>query len=163
MSSILRPVRGVNVPYQKSLYAGQIRGEKKMQSKRNFSAKREAIYEALSSTNIHPSAEWVYERLKPELPGLSLGTVYRNLAVFKEMGLAKSIGVINGQERFDAVMTPHPHFICRKCFRIIDVPKGYNKLERSVYGNVERECDARIEMHNITFYGLCRSCSEEKS
>ncbi len=129
-----------------------------MQSKRNFSAKREAIYETLVSTDIHPSAEWVYEQLKPKMPGLSLGTVYRNLAVFKEMGLARSVGVINGQERFDAKMTQHPHFICQKCFRIIDIPKGYNVLDKNAYTMIERECDVEIELHSITFYGLCKKC-----
>lgn len=129
-----------------------------MQSKRNFSAKREAIYDVIASTDTHPTAEWVYEQLKPKLPDLSLGTVYRNLSVFKEMGLAKSIGVINGQERFDANMTQHSHFICQKCFRIIDIPGGNNFIDKNMYALVERECGVKIETHGINFYGLCDKC-----
>lgn len=129
-----------------------------MQSKRNFSAKREAIYAALASTTLHPSAEWVYEQLKPELPGLSLGTVYRNLSVFKEIGLARSVGIINGQERFDANITQHPHFICQKCFRILDLPAGYYSPGKNLYKMLERECDISVEMHSMTFYGLCSRC-----
>lgn len=134
-----------------------------MQAKRNFSAKREAIYQVLLSTDTHPSAEWVYEQLKPKIPGLSLGTVYRNLAVFKEMGLARSVGIINGQERFDAVITQHPHFICSKCFRIIDIPKGYSSLEKNTYDLISRDCGVEIESHSITFYGLCKKCCADKS
>lgn len=130
-----------------------------MQSKRNFSAKREAIYQVLSSTDLHPSAEWVYEKLKNDIPGLSLGTVYRNLAVFKEMGLANSVGIINGQERFDANMTKHPHFICKRCFRIMDLPKGYYSTGKNLYDLIERDCGIKIEMHTTTFYGLCTMCS----
>ena len=42
--------------------------------------KREAILACLRDTTAHPSAEWVYEQLKPQIPDLSLGTVYRNLS-----------------------------------------------------------------------------------
>ena len=60
----------------------------------NFSRKREAILCALRDTDAHPTAEWVYRRLKPLYPDLSLGTVYRNLGRFTETGQAASLGVI---------------------------------------------------------------------
>ena len=44
-----------------------------------YSKKREAILDAIQSTTCHPSADWVYQTLKPSHPDLSLGTVYRNL------------------------------------------------------------------------------------
>ena len=52
----------------------------------NFSSKREAIFKTIASTKSHPSAKWVYDKLKDEIPNLSLGTVYRNIALFKEQG-----------------------------------------------------------------------------
>ena len=58
---------------------------------RKHSRKRDAIYDCVRSTKTHPSAEWVYTRLKPEIPDLSLGTV------------------------------PHAHFICTHCGAVIDV------------------------------------------
>ena len=66
------------------------------------SRQRDAIYACLCSTETHPTAEWIYEQLKPEFPALSLGTVYRNLAAFKRAGKIASVGVVDGQERFDA-------------------------------------------------------------
>lgn len=131
-----------------------------MISKRNFSAKREAIYQSLVNTKTHPSAEWIYDRLKPDLPDLSLGTVYRNLAIFKETGLARSVGIVNGQERFDADMSVHSHFICKKCFCINDIHRGRSIVDSSIYTYLEREYGFRIEGHNITYYGLCKKCSE---
>ena len=50
-----------------------------MAVRENFSRKREAIYQTVCDTKVHPTAEWVYEALKPVYPDLSLGTVYRNL------------------------------------------------------------------------------------
>ena len=66
-----------------------------------FSRKREALYNALRATTVHPTAEWLYAALRPEYPDLSLGTVYRNLKKFCAEGKARSVGVINGQEHFD--------------------------------------------------------------
>ena len=133
-----------------------------MQTKRNFSAKREAIYQAISSTREHPSAERVYEILKPDIPDLSLGTVYRNLSVFKEMGLIKSVGVFNGQERFDWDMSQHSHFVCSECNRIIDIPKGRNMIDESIYHYVAGECGGVVESHSVTFFGVCRECHQKR-
>lgn len=60
-------------------------------------------------------------RLKPDIPDLSLGTVYRNLALFREEGKAMSVATVAGQERFDGRTHPHAHFICEKCGRVDDV------------------------------------------
>lgn len=129
--------------------------------KRNFSVKREAIYQILASTKIHPTAEWVYEQLKPKISDLSLGTVYRNIAVLREMGIVKSVGVVDSQERFDANMSQHSHFVCKNCFKVIDIPNGKNFADSNIYNYIERECNVSVETHNITFYGMCGGCSEK--
>jgi len=46
--------------------------------------KRDAILSCVRSTEIHPSAEWVYENVRHQMPDISLATVYRNLALFKD-------------------------------------------------------------------------------
>lgn len=132
-----------------------------MQAKRNFSAKREAIYKAIASTKLHPSAEWIYEQLKPEIPDLSLGTVYRNLNVFKQNGKIKSLGVFNGQERFDYDTSEHAHFVCIKCFDIEDIPNSKNLFEKNTYEYVEKKCSAQVTSHSILFYGLCHHCRQQ--
>ena len=53
-----------------------------MEKRENFSRKRMAILSALQETTVHPTADWVYAKLKPRYPNLSLGTVYRNLKKF---------------------------------------------------------------------------------
>ena len=60
------------------------------------SRKRDAILACVCSTDTHPTAEWVYTQLKPDIPDLSLGTVYRNLAMFRREGIIGSAGVVNG-------------------------------------------------------------------
>ena len=60
-----------------------------MESATKHFRKRDAILTCLRQTKEHPSADWLYARLKPEIADLSLGTVYRNLSLFKEKGSGK--------------------------------------------------------------------------
>ena len=50
-----------------------------------------------------------------------MGTVYRNLSLFKQQGLAISVATVKGVERFDGNTDPHVHFICNDCGAVIDL------------------------------------------
>ena len=121
-----------------------------------YSKKREAILTAIQGAGCHPSADWLYRQLKPDHPDLSLGTVYRNLVFFQERGLVQSVGVVQGQERFDGIVAPHSHFICNRCGAVLDLPdtRPDSTLEQSLsaqYGFAVQRCE-------LTYYGLCPSC-----
>lgn len=90
--------------------------------KQRFSKKREAIYACLCGTDTHPTADWIFRQLRPHYPDLSLATVYRNLGQLREAGRIQSVGVVDGQERFDADLRPHTHFICTGCRTVRDLP-----------------------------------------
>ena len=86
-----------------------------MESTRRQSKKRDAIREILLASYDHPSVEEIYRRLKPDIPDLSLGTVYRNLALFREEGKAMSVATVAGQERFDGRTHPHAWTMWTRC------------------------------------------------
>jgi len=123
---------------------------------KRFSRKREAILEAIRSTTLHPSAEWVYMKLKPEYPDLSLATVYRNIAEFMEDGKIISVGSVGGQERYDGCTNPHTHFVCDFCGCVIDVPEVDPMID---YNAVEGAVGAIVSNYNLTFHGKCKNCS----
>lgn len=130
-----------------------------MQKRENFSRKRTAILNTLRSTRIHPTADWIYAQLKPELPDLSLGTVYRNLKIFCDSGKAISVGVINGQEHFDGFVHPHAHFVCKKCGLVMDIEKEFfssNKLSR-----LSESSGCEVTSATVMFRGVCRRCLAE--
>lgn len=118
--------------------------------------KRNAILACLRETKEHPSAEMVHEMLQADHPDISLATVYRNLARFKNQGIITSLGTVNGVERFDANTAPHVHFICTGCGRILDLPEV--ELPLSLSRDVERSCGGQVHSCQLTFTGLCRSC-----
>lgn len=118
------------------------------------SKKREAIYALLCASKSHPSAEWIYAQLKPEMPDLSLGTVYRNIAMFKQDGTAITVANVNGLERFDGNTEPHAHFICKSCGKVEDLMEQPLPDYPLVDGVVE-DCQ-------LIFHGICSLCKAKQ-
>ncbi len=131
-----------------------------MERATRYSRKREAILEVIRSTCIHPTADWIYQQLKPAHPDLSLGTVYRNLSLFRSQGLVKSVGVVDGQERFDGVVTPHSHFICSRCGAVLDLHPDV--LDHGLDAAVEERYGLSVTGHELTFHGICGKCKGKK-
>ena len=128
-----------------------------MQRTKHF-RKRDAILEYLRATDAHPSAETVYAGLKQQIPDLSLGTVYRNLALFKQQGLAVSLGTVGGVERFDGNTTPHVHFICGQCGCVRDRPGM--QIPGELTAAAASEAHASVSACQLTFTGTCNTCGE---
>lgn len=119
----------------------------------NFSSKRELIYSTLCSTKSHPSAKWVYEQLKEDYPDLSLGTVYRNIALFKEKGMAIPVANVLGEERLDGDTSPHAHLVCKCCGRIDDIDMPSLTLNGDTDG-------FSTDFVAVTYFGICNTCNK---
>ena len=126
-----------------------------MTAVRKHSRKRDALLRMIRSTDRHPSAVWIYEQLRKEIPDLSLGTVYRNLSVFRDEGLIVSVGTVNGQERYDGNIGEHTHFICLDCGDVIDVDA---QLDAGLSETVARGYDLDVQFKQLTLYGKCGKC-----
>jgi Fur family peroxide stress response transcriptional regulator len=123
---------------------------------RKHSRKREAILETIRSTSSHPTAQWIYEQLKPRIPDLSLGTVYRNIGLFRQEGKVISVGVVNGEEHFDGFTEPHPHGVCEHCGRVIDLACPSEKAFASLEGSLSPFV---TDFRKTVFYGTCPECA----
>lgn len=120
---------------------------------KRYSRQRELIYETLMHTNEHPTAEMVYQWLKPENPSLSLGTVYRNLNVLADEGRIRRMAF--PVERYDADLHAHPHFRCDKCGAVYDMDFPYNsELDRRALETSAHQ----VEGHEVIFHGVCANC-----
>ena len=119
--------------------------------------KRDAILTYLQGTTTHPSAEMVYADLKLQIPDLSLGTVYRNLNLFKEQGLAVTIGNVKGVERFDGNVSPHVHFICSDCGAVLDLPRM--EVPAQLVSTAAGQVGGTVAQCQMTFTGECRNCT----
>ena len=118
--------------------------------------KRNAILSCLRSTDVHPSADWVHAQLKSEYPDISLGTVYRNLALFKQQGLIISLGTVNGIERFDGNIEPHVHFICTRCDGVTDLPQM--QVPQVLCSQAAAQTGGQVDTCCLSFTGVCSRC-----
>ena len=127
--------------------------------KYNRSKQRDRILALLQENGSHPSADWLYTRLKDEFPNLSVGTIYRNLNILIDQGLINKIEFGSTFDRFDANLAPHYHFICNRCGSITDLDLP---IDSSLNSRVNEQTQHTALQHKIEFYGLCDRCSQEE-
>ncbi|HJC40554.1 MAG TPA: transcriptional repressor [Candidatus Intestinimonas pullistercoris] len=124
---------------------------------KRYSRQRELIYQKLVETDEHPTAEMLYQWLKPENPNLSLGTVYRNLNLLAEEGVI--VRMPFPVERYDARTHPHPHFRCKACGRVYDMEdlpydSGLDQAAEQCSGH-------QVDRHDLVFFGTCSACTQK--
>ena len=129
-----------------------------METKTKQFRKRSAILDCLRSTRAHPSAEMLHQMLQDAHPDISLATVYRNLALFKNQGLIQSLGTVGGIERFDANTMPHVHFICTNCNAVTDLPQI--TVPQQLQSTVESTTGGQVAECQLSFTGTCQSCCQ---
>lgn len=131
-----------------------------MKEKKSFermTKQRKVILDVLKSTTSHPTADWIYERVKKKIPNISLGTVYRNLNILKEMGKILELNYGSSFSRYDGNPENHYHFRCYKCGRVydIDIP-----VDHGIEKQVAESTGFEVESHRLEFYGICKECKE---
>jgi len=122
------------------------------------SRQRERILELLQSTPSHPSANWLYGRLRKEFPRLSMGTVYRNIGILIEQGRLSRIAFGSTFDRLDANMKPHYHFLCERCDAIIDLDLP---IDPGINGRLGEAGGFVVRRHVLEFRGLCPKCAKK--
>ena len=117
---------------------------------------KEAILKVLRDTNSHPTADWIYTRVRKDIPNISLGTVYRNLKILKEKGEILELDLCGNLSRFDACTDDHYHFRCDNCYKVfdLDVP-----VDRDANKRVATNTGYKVTHHRLEFRGLCKDCS----
>lgn len=117
------------------------------------------IYRELASSKDHPTAEILYKSLRKSMPSLSLDTVYRTLATFKEHGLISRVQTTESHARFEA-RKGHHHAICSQCGTITDFV--WNDFESS---QLPEQIAKWGEVRNkqVTLHGICAQCAGKAS
>ena len=119
--------------------------------------KRNAILSCVQDTHCHPSAETVHAMLQKEHPDISLATVYRNLDLFKRLGLITSVGTVKGVERFDENTDPHVHFVCNGCDAVLDLPEM--QVPKELCHQAELGSSGHVTNCQLIFTGTCQTCT----
>lgn len=121
------------------------------------SKQRELVLRVLNGTKTHPSADWIYEQARKEMPGISLGTVYRNLRLIKEQGDLLELQSSSNGSRFDATVVNHYHLRCLSCGNIFDLDMP---VRTDIDAEAARMTSFAIDYHRLEFHGCCPSCQD---
>ncbi len=123
-----------------------------------LTSQRLALVRLIAASDGHPNAAQLYARLKARFPAVSPATVYKLLAVLKELGEVLEID-LRGDSHYDGNRPdPHPHLICQRCHQIVDGPI---ELNPALIRQLERKSGYRIVRHQLAFYGLCPECQKK--
>jgi Fur family peroxide stress response transcriptional regulator len=81
---------------------------------------RIVVLNELIHSDIHPTADQLYERIKINNPSIARGSVYRILDTLVEAGLANGVSTRQNLKRYDANLGEHSHIYCVKTHTIQD-------------------------------------------
>jgi len=123
------------------------------------SAQRAKILSYLQSSKEHPSALAIYQALKPVIPSLSLGNLYRNLHILVDQGLVLKLSQPGAEEdRFDGFAQNHMHLTCIGCGELFDLPlPEIGSIAETVRGKGFELIDVSVQVK-----GLCPACRKAR-
>ena len=116
---------------------------------------KEAIRKVLSNTKSHPTAIWIYDEVRKEIPNISLGTIYRNLRLPEERGEISKLDIVGDCGRFEANTNNRYHGRCDRCGLLFDIDKSTGKR---LDWEIMQKTDFTISEYRLEFRGLCRNC-----
>ena len=131
---------------------------------------REAVIQALSTSDEHLSAEDIYMIVHKKYPAIGLTTIYRTLDILIRMGVVLKFDFGDGRARFELTEAysqkqHHHHLICTGCSRIIDYMDFLDDELELIYKTekaLSEKYDFRITGHMMQFYGLCKVCRKNE-
>lgn len=114
------------------------------------------IYEIITASRDHLTAEQVLAALREIFPNVSQATVYNNLKKLCAEGLIRRLSVEGTPDRYDRI-SRHDHLICEKCGRLADV--CFEDLTASLRAQLGSE----ILSYDLRVSYICPDCRKEVS
>lgn len=122
---------------------------------------RMAIYQQLAKSDSHPTAQRIYEELRPLFPSLSLATVYNTLDRLVETGIIHTLGSAGDNAiHYDADTSPHVNLACISCHRVVDLPSQHVK---ALDEEVAASSSYQLLGARVLYYGWCPECQARQN
>lgn len=127
---------------------------------RRLTSQRCLILDVLRMSDDHLDAEGIYAEAKGRAPDISMATVYRTLALLKEMGLVEEHRLGEGHSHYEAVQEDqHYHFTCRGCGEVIEFDAP---LVAEIEHRLTEQEDVEITRAHLHLAGYCRECRDRE-
>ena len=118
---------------------------------------RNDILEVLLASTGHVSAQELHDQVRRKNPRIGFSTVYRNLRLLEECGLARSMDYGDGTQRYEPNRFQHHHIICSSCNRTVEFLSP--ELE-SLLRQAQQQHDFRAQSHAVRILSVCADCNK---
>jgi Fur family peroxide stress response transcriptional regulator len=123
-----------------------------------LTAQRMELVRLVASSEDHPNAIQLYNKVSERFPTMSLATVYKTLALLKKEDQVLEID-LHDESHYDGNRPdPHPHLVCTNCNRIVD---GDFNLPQEAIQHLEVASGYQIHHPKVIFFGVCPECQEK--
>jgi len=125
-----------------------------IQSRYRLTRQRVAVLGAIRE-GTHQSAEDIFARVRAELPGISLGTVYRTLDILRGIGLVTVFSLPGSAARYERGSGDHHHIVCSDCKTILDI-----RTDRlgAIAADLANDAGYAEIGYALTIVGRCQEC-----
>lgn len=121
---------------------------------------RRAVFDALRA-GAHASADEIFARVQPHLPGTSVQSVYNALGDFAEAGLVRRLEPAGHPMLFELHRGDnHHHLVCTHCGAVRDVECVVGTAPCLDPSDTH---GFRVQEAEVTFWGTCPACSAAAS
>jgi len=117
---------------------------------------RELVFRSFFELGQHITVDELYDKVRAIDKSVGYSTVWRNLKLICEVGLAREVNVGDGVTRYDRVTRkPHGHLYCLGCRKLVEFD-----LERIVGQLAEAAGQEHFEPENlkVEIEGYCHAC-----
>jgi Fur family ferric uptake transcriptional regulator len=119
---------------------------------------RMMILTSLRHAEGHLTASDIYDRVRAEYPYVDISTVYRTLAVLKDMRLISETHMGSGDAAFEWVGSErHHHLICRRCDGVTELDHRYLS---GLGAEIAHDLGFRADIDHFAIFGICRDCQK---
>ena len=120
---------------------------------------RQVLETILVDHKVHYRPKELLQKVNTENKGkLSQATLYRTLSDMETNGEIQSITLSDGSTIYDGNTTPHAHFHCQGCGKIMDIaslPHDFLEMIQNKYG-------VTISKVDVVINGYCEHCAKER-
>ena len=124
---------------------------------------RRLIFSILESADTHLNAKQLLEQARKMDPGIDQVTIYRNLAVLKQLGVVDELDLLHlqGDEHYYEArqVRAHSHVACLTCGKVFEF---YTPAMKAIDQALERECGFAVSFSRIEIGGYCLECRKER-
>lgn len=127
--------------------------------KRRATRQRELLLDIVRNSSGHLDASEVYALARQRDASVSLSTVYRNLALFKELGLVEERHLGEEHHHYEPKgSTEHHHLVCLSCGQVVEFE---NSLIQQVAAQLQGETGFDISGVRLELEGYCPACRQK--